>query len=137
MPFYYNTRSTVIRVMLSDGSMFGLPSRKDVFIQDDMVSAEIQSLVDNKILKYRGGASLPIAARLSEITQEIKSITQPADTVVETLCPISEPCTSNDIHDFHDRLSPTSKESIKVSEDDMVWTEAVKQRPDEEDEDKF
>lgn len=70
MPWYYNTTPHVIRVRLADGGSFGFDSRKDVYIEQSLVSYDMKILIDNNSLKYRGCAG----DEIEEVEQMVDSL---------------------------------------------------------------
>lgn len=146
MPWFFNANSMVVRAKVADGTSFGFPPRKLVFLKDELMSPEVKSLMDAKVIRCRGDGKSQAVTPSSYVDMVTLIAEEPVAAVAEVV-PIvfvtevvtakvgSEPDTSNNIHDIRDtlaaipELSLVSKKSTKsvsdtklhlVAEDDSV-----------------
>ncbi len=54
MPLYFNVKSHVARVILADGRSYGFPPRQEVWLAQSDMSADVQALINNRTIVYRG-----------------------------------------------------------------------------------
>jgi hypothetical protein len=128
MPWIYNPTRDVSQVALLDGTAFGFPPRKKVFVQLGNMSAEVYRLIQAGKLVNQGGDPAVVAAPVIQAKPVQVQVIQP-----------SKPDTSSAHHETGARVAVDSsialdggKESkaVKKQDDDLEKAASVKPEAD-------
>ena len=119
MPWYYNARSSIVRVRRSDGELASFPPRGHLFVDADNVSADFQPLIDGNILKYRGDGLATIGSFPDISISLTPPVTETEDLSVEVPMEVTVD-TSNDIYQVHDNLPNDLPEIVQIIPEELI-----------------